>query len=66
MPQKISPETMDAAINQPTLGDEALPALEGAEYYFALVNHQGKKVLCILDENMRWRPTSYEEMMKLL
>lgn len=66
MPQAISPEMMEAASKQPTLGDEAIPALEGTHHYFALVTYQGKKVLCILGEDMRWRPTSYEEMMQLL
>ena len=60
--QKLSDAEMQ---NAPVIETEMIPALYGTEHYFALVHHNGKKVLCILkDEN--WRPVSYDEMMNLM
>ena len=60
--QKLSDTEMQ---NAPVIETEMIPALYGTEHYFALVHHNGKKVLCILkDEN--WRPTSYDELMNLM
>ena len=56
----------EAEINaNPQAQVEAVPALHGAQHYFAMVHHNNRQVLCILD-NGRWRPTSYNEMMGLM
>jgi len=61
--QKLTPEQMQHADD---MSDEVVPALADTEYYFALVAHGNRKVLCILGEDNIWRPTSYDEMMKLM
>lgn len=63
--QKLSPEMMEGHEHE-SMDSDYIPAIEGAEFYFALVNYKGKRVLCILDESDKWRPTSYQEMMHLM
>lgn len=60
--QHLSPEAIEQAAD---LKQESIPALMDTEYYFALVNYNGRKILCILD-GAKWRPTTYEEMMRLM
>lgn len=60
--QKLSEEDFNAA---PEIETEMIPALYGTESYFALVKHNGKKILCIL-EGDTWRPVSYDEMMTMM
>lgn len=56
----------DAEINaNPQSHVEAIPALEGTKHYFAMVHHNNRQILCILDGG-RWRPTNYNEMMSLV
>lgn len=61
--QKLSPEMMREAVEAV---DDSIPSLEGTKHYFALVRHAGKRVLCLLDDTGTWKPTSYDEMMRLM
>ena len=65
MPQVLSEEMIQEAARA-DMANETIPTLEGADRYFSLVEAQGRKILCILDENGIWRPTSYNEMMGLM
>lgn len=60
--QKLSEEDLSSATS---MQDETIPALEGTDFYFALVVHNNKRVLCILDDG-KWRVTNYQEMMGLM
>jgi len=60
--QKLTDTEMQ---NAPVIETEMIPALYGTEHYFALVQHNGRKVLCILKEET-WRPVAYDEMMNLM
>ena len=51
--------------NAPPIETEMIPSLYGTEHYFALVTHKGRKVLCILKDDV-WRPTSYDELMAMM
>lgn len=62
--QKLNDELLKNHVDH-GVENEYIPAIDGAEYYFALVNYNGRKVLCLLDESDQWRPTSQVEMMKL-
>lgn len=64
MPQKITKEMLESA-SSTDLNEETIPSLEDAKHYFAFVNHNGAKILCILDGGT-WRPTNYQEMMGLM
>lgn len=62
--QKLT-EEMLVAHQSDEVESEYIPAIENAEYYFSLVSHNGKKILCILDDSDKWKPTTYAEMMNL-
>ena len=61
--QRLSPQELQSASE---VVEEMLPALEGAEHYFALVRHNGKVILGICGQDERWRPTTYQEMMQMM
>ncbi len=65
MPQVLSEEMIQEAAKA-DMANETIPSLEGALRYFSLVEFNGRKILCILDEKNTWRPTSYNEMMGLM
>lgn len=58
-------EVHEAQVSQKGIEESSIPAVEGAEKYFALVRYKGTLVLCILDGG-KWRPTSQMELMGLL
>lgn len=61
--QKLTPEIVS---NAESVEGHTLPTLEGAEYYFALVHYQGKKILCMLNEDKVWVPLSYDQMIGMM
>ena len=52
--------------HQSSFAEETIPALQDAKYYFCLAAVGGQDVLCVLDTDGKWRPTSYDEMMGLM
>lgn len=63
--QKLD-ESLMKTHEQESMSSDYVPAIEGAKFYFALVDYHGKQVLCILDESDQWHPTNYTEMMQLM
>ncbi|AUR97276.1 hypothetical protein NVP1238A_27 [Vibrio phage 1.238.A._10N.261.52.F10] len=61
--QRLTPEIVNSA---ESAEGHTLPALEGAVYYFALVHHQGKKILCHLNEDKVWVPVTYDQMVQMM
>ena len=61
--QKLTDQELQQATPIET---EMIPSLYGTEHYFALVHHNGKKVLCLLGEDEVWRVVTYNEMMALM
>ena len=65
MPQAITPEMVSNA-EDGTMSEEFIPAVEGAEMYFAYVKcADGVARLCILDGG-RWRIATSNEMFSML
>ncbi|CAM0053425.1 hypothetical protein VPHK479_0012 [Vibrio phage K479] len=65
MPQAITPEMVSRA-EDGSMSEEFIPAVEGAEMYFAYVKcSDGVARLCILDGG-RWRLATAQEMMSML
>lgn len=61
--QKLTPEIVNSV---ESIEGHTIPALEGTQYYFALVQYQGKKILCLLNEDGTWVPVSYDQMMGMM
>ncbi|CAL9955798.1 hypothetical protein VPHD518_0012 [Vibrio phage D518] len=65
MPQAITPEMLNNT-DDASMSEEFIPAVEGAEMYFAYVKcPDGVARLCILDGG-RWRIATSEEMFRML
>lgn len=65
MPQTITQEMLTGAHDN-NMSEEFIPAVEGAELYFAYVKcHDNVKRLCILDGG-KWRLATAEEMLQMI